>query len=92
MAVGAAHSGDNTLADRLDVELAVTPIDPYRPELVPYLRARLAIARGDRAGAVALLKLAQARALPLFDSVHGVFEFQALRGDPGFESLLKPGP
>jgi uncharacterized protein HemY len=92
MAVGSAHSGDTALADKLDAELAAMPVDPYRPGGVLYLRARLAIARGDRAGAVALLKAAQAKALPLYDVVHGAYEFQALRGDRAFDALLKPAP
>jgi tetratricopeptide (TPR) repeat protein len=92
MAIGSAHTGDNALADKLDAELAAMPVDPYRPGAVLYLRARLSIARGDRASAVALLKAAQAKALPLYDVVHGAHEFQALRGDPAFDALLKPAP
>jgi len=91
LAVGSARAGDPTLADRLDRELAALPIDPYRPANVLFLRARLAIARRDRAAAIGLLRAAQDRALPAYDAVHGNTEFEALRGDPALTALLKPG-
>ena len=89
VAVGSARSGDRALADKLDAELAALPPDPYRPGAMLFLRARLAIARGDRASAVALLKAAQAKAFPLFDGVHANHEFEALRNDPAFDALFK---
>ncbi len=90
LAVGSAHSGDPAPANALDAELAATPGDPYRPGNVPLLRARLALARGDRPAAIEFLRAAQARALPLFDWVHANFEFQELRNDPAFLALFKP--
>lgn len=90
LAVGRAHSGDPAPAAALDAELAALPSDPYRPGVIPYVRARLALARGDRAGAIELLRTAQTRAFPVFDGVHGNFEFESLRSDPAFLALLKP--
>ena len=89
-AVGTAHNGDNSLADKLDAELAALPPQPYRAGVMLFQRARLAMARGDRAGVIALLKTAQARAFPLYESVHANFEFESLRGDPAFEALFTP--
>jgi tetratricopeptide (TPR) repeat protein len=90
VAIGAAHTGNRALADKLDAELAAQPPHPYRPGTLLFQRARLAMARGDRAGAIALLKAAHAKAFALFDGVHANFEFEALRGDPAFEALFKP--
>ena len=89
IAVGSARSGDRALADKLDAELAALPADPYRPGVMLVQRARLAIARGDRAGAVALLKAAQAKAFPLFDGVHANHEFEPLKNDAAFKALFK---
>jgi len=91
-AVASAHTGDNRPAEKLEAELAAMPPHPYRQGAMLHLRARLPLARGDRAGTIALLKAAQAKAFPLYDGVHGVFEFEALRGDPALEALLKPMP
>ena len=83
-----AHIGDPSPAAKLDRFLIDRPADPYQKGYEFFLRARLAIARGDKTGAVALLKSAQDSAYPVYDAVHLNFEFASLTGDDAFEALF----
>ncbi len=87
-AVLSAHMGDPKLAAQLDHIIVNQPVDPYQKGYTFFLRARLAIARGDKAGAIALLKSAQDNALPVYDAVHANFEFGSLVGDLAFAALF----
>lgn len=92
MAIVSARAGHPERATALERELAALPVNTYRPGDRLYLRARLAAARHDRAVAVSLLREAQQRAFPVYEFVHGNFEFDELRGEPSFEAVLKPIP
>ena len=87
-AILAAHVGDPSMAAQLDRTLVERPDDPYQKGYVLFLRARLTIARGDKARTVGLLKSAQDNAFPVYDAVHANYEFGALAGDTAFVALF----
>ena len=84
----AAWAGDRATAMRADARLAAQPTAYYKGTW-PYQRARIAAALGDRGRAVALLREAQRQGLPIHTSWHSSAELRRLKGDLGFDALVR---
>jgi len=87
--VVAAYRGAQGAAAEADAKLAAMQ-DPTIAPLAAAQRARIAMARGDREGSIALLQWASARGLarvPTGMDLHLDWAYDPLRGDPRFERL-----
>lgn len=85
----AAREGSRDTAARESDQWGLHP-QPYSPGLVSYWRAQIAAGRGDKAGAVALLRQAFAEGYEFSSSIHRDIELQSIWNDPAFRDLMRP--
>jgi tetratricopeptide (TPR) repeat protein/TolB-like protein len=85
----AARAGDRPVADAADRYLA--GLDPIQGQGNPtWLRACIAAQRGDRDGAVELLRESVGRGFSLWNYLHTYVFLEPLHGYPPFEELIRP--
>ena len=85
----AVRRGDRAAADSISASLAERT-GPITPGGVPYTRARIAAALGERERAVALLQDAFAQGWEYSVWDHRSIDFESLRDYPPFQKLLRP--
>lgn len=90
LGVAAALQGDTATARDMEAELAAMEPPPYDLGTIPYLRANVLAALGERKAAVAMLRRAFSEGRPhsYYDAIDP--EFANLRGYPPFEELIRP--
>jgi tetratricopeptide (TPR) repeat protein len=85
----AARRGERVAALRVAERLR-TLRPPYDRGQTTYQRARIAAVLGDRAPARRLLEQALSEGASYGVALHADSQLASLRGDPGFEALLRP--
>ena len=88
LAVSAAYAGDRGPAASVEPRLAAQDTK-YHKGAWQYQRARLAAVLGDRRRAVSLLREAEQQGFATHMYAHSSPELRLLKGDPGFEELIR---
>jgi len=88
LGLAAAHRGDRATAERVAARLAAVN-GKYLFGAPEFTRAGIAATLGDRAVALALLRQAGEKGLPVAEYLHSSRDFDALRNEPAYQELVR---